>query len=589
MASNIEEIKQKVDLVDLVGEYVKLAPAGSNFKANCPFHQEKTASFIVSPERQIWHCFGCGLGGDQFKFIQQIEGVDFPEALRILANRAGVKLESFKPEEHNQKTRLLDLLKTLTSHWQKILWEDSKAEFVREYLKKRGVSETTAKEFLLGYALESWDDAVKYLQDKGYSLKEMADAGVSIVGDKGRPYDRFRNRLMFAIRDVHGNVVGFTGRKMNEADQGGKYVNSPQTLAYNKSQVLYNLDLAKTEIRRLGYVILVEGNMDALSCYQAGTKNAVAVSGTALTEDQIKLIKRFTNNVMIAFDADAAGLNANLRGVDLAWQAGLNVKVINLAGGKDPDELIKENPDKWKESIKKSQNFMDYLFMANALNLDLTRVDHKKTYAKKLLPLIGKLGDEVERAHYLNKLADILNVSVEVLSLALKQVPGAKSFKQAVNETARPASIGNQDRLTAEHLLGLILRFPEQAKNVFSRLEPEMINFTQAAELYKELLIYYNKDQRLDHQVLLSLLPPGQATYFSQLALFNDEDINEDHPELVNHEIVSAVKRLKEQYLKSKQQLLGRQIKQAEEAGNLEQANALTKELMELFRQLAEL
>src|SRR3989338_5336361 len=356
MANNIEEIKQKVDIVDLLGEYVNLPPAGSNFKANCPFHHEKTASFMVSPERQIWHCFGCGLGGDQFKFIQQIEVVDFTEALRILANRAGVKLESFRPEEHNQKTKLLDLLKTLTSHWQKILWEEPQAEFVRDYLKKRGVMEVTAKEYELGYALESWDDAVKFLQTKGYSLKEMADAGVSITGDKGRPYDRFRNRLMFAIRDVHGNVVGFTGRKMNEEDKGGKYVNSPQTLVYNKSQVLYNLDLAKAEIRRLGYVILVEGNMDALSCYQAGTKNAVAVSGTALTEEQIKLIKRFNNNVMIAFDADAAGLNANLRGVDLAWQAGLNVKVINLSGGKDPDELIKENPDKWKESVKKSQN-----------------------------------------------------------------------------------------------------------------------------------------------------------------------------------------------------------------------------------------
>ena len=589
MANNIEEIKQKVDIVDLLGEYVKLTPAGSNFKANCPFHQEKTASFMVSPERQIWHCFGCGLGGDQFKFIQQIEGVDFPEALRILANRAGVKLESFRPEEHNQKTKLLDLLKTLTSHWQKILWEEPQAEFVRDYLKKRGVMEVTAKEYELGYALESWDDAVKFLQTKGYSLKEMADAGVSITGDKGRPYDRFRNRLMFAIRDVHGNVVGFTGRKMNEEDKGGKYVNSPQTLVYNKSQVLYNLDLAKAEIRRLGYVILVEGNMDALSCYQAGTKNAVAVSGTALTEEQIKLIKRFTNNVMIAFDADAAGLNANLRGVDLAWQAGLNVKVINLSGGKDPDELIKENPDKWKESVKKSQNFMDYLFTANAGNLDLNRVDHKKTYAKKLLPLIAKLGDEVERAHYLNKLADILNVSVEVLSSALKQVPGIKNQKQSLNENAKPAHIGNQDRLMSEHLLGLILRFPEYSKNVFSRLEPEIISFSEAAELYKELLIYYNKDQRLDHQILLSLLPERQATYFAQLALFDDEEINEDHPELVNREIVLAVKRLKEQYLKNKQQLLGRQIKQAEEAGNLEQANILTKELMELFRQLVEL
>ena len=232
---------------------------------------------------------------------------------------------------------------------------------------------------------------------------------------------------------------------------------------------------------------------------------------------------------------------------------------------------------------------MDYLFTANAGNLDLNRVDHKKTYAKKLLPLIAKLGDEVERAHYLNKLADILNVSVEVLSSALKQVPGIKNQKQSLNENAKPAHIGNQDRLMSEHLLGLILRFPEYSKNVFSRLEPEIISFSEAAELYKELLIYYNKDQRLDHQILLSLLPERQATYFAQLALFDDEEINEDHPELVNREIVLAVKRLKEQYLKNKQQLLGRQIKQAEEAGNLEQANILTKELMELFRQLVEL
>lgn len=586
MPAPTEEIKQKIDMVDLTAEYIKLIPAGRNFKALCPFHNEKTPSFMVSAERQSWHCFGCGLGGDQFSFIEKQEGVDFAEALRILANKAGVKLQSFKPEEHNQRTRLLDLLACLAEHWQEFLWKSSQADFVRNYLKQRGVKDEIAKEFALGYAPESWDDAIKFLQNKNYSLKEIDDAGVSTAGDKGRPYDRFRNRLMFPIRDVHGNIVGFTGRKMNEEDKGGKYVNSPQTLVYNKSRVLYNLDLAKNEIRRLNYVILVEGNIDALSCYQAGTQNVVAVSGTALTEDQIGLIKRFTNNVMIAFDADAAGLNANLRGVDLAWGAGLNVKVINLAGKKDPDELIKEEPEKWKNAIRNSQNFMDYLFEAQKTNLDFARVDHKKTYARKILPLIAKLGDVVERAHYLTNLSAILNVPESALSDALKSLTRPKT-KTGASDKAQAAPV-NQDRLVAEHLLGLIIKFPRFAGEVFMRLEPEMIVFLPASQLYKQLIIHYNKDQSLDFQGIKGALDKNQASYFQELALFNDEELSGDNPDIINREIISAVKRIKERFLKAKQQSLAMAIKRAEQEKNLEQTTALSRELMDLVRDFSE-
>jgi len=266
---------------------------------------------------------------------------------------------------------------------------------VRDYLKQRAVSEATASLFNLGYAKDEWEDGIKYFQQKGFSLKEVADTGLSVINAKGKPYDRFRGRLIFPIRDVHGNTVGFTARKMKEADQGGKYVNSSQNLIYNKSGILYNLDLARQEIKRLNYAILVEGNMDALSSYQAGTKNVIAVSGTALTEDQITLLKRYSINVMISFDADVAGTKANLRGIDLAWQAGFNVKVIHLPVGQDPDDLIKQSPEQWKRLVKQASNFMDYIFQVTFQELDLSRVDHKKLAAKKILPIIKKIPDGV--------------------------------------------------------------------------------------------------------------------------------------------------------------------------------------------------
>ncbi len=586
MPNPTDEIKQRLDLAELIGEYVRLKQVGANFKANCPFHNEKTPSFIVSPEKGIWHCFGCGKGGDHFSFIQNIEGVEFPEALRILAVRAGVRLEYHNPEQHNQKTRLLDLLKSLTQYWQKLLAEDPRAAFVREYLDKRGVSSSTIKEFLLGWAPESWDEAIRFLQSQNYSLKEIAEAGVSVTGDRGKPYDRFRNRLMFPIRDVHGNVVGFTGRKMNEADQGGKYVNSPATAVYNKSQILYNLDLAKTEIKRLDYAILVEGNMDAISCYQAGTKNTVAISGTALTEEQIKLLKRYTTNIMIAFDADPAGTQANLKGIDLAWRAGLNVKVISITSGKDPDDLIKEDPAKWRLAIKEAYNFMDYAFKAILAGLDLSRVDHKKTAAKKILPLIKNLGDEVEKSHYLRKLGDSLGVTEEALSkslLAIKTTPGTQA-KRPDNPWQQPMI--DQNRLIAEHLLSLLLKFPEQLAQAINHVEPAMIHHLPAQKLYTELIIYYNKSHNSSVLELLSQFSTQDQGYLDQLTLLTGEDFNDPMPGVIDREIMQAVARLSENHWRQKVQHLSRLMAQAEKSGNTVAIDLLSQELNEVFKKL---
>lgn len=585
MSNPVDEIKQRLDVAELIGEYLKLKPAGANFKALCPFHNEKTPSFIINSEKQIWHCFGCGKGGDIFSFIQNIEGVEFPEALRILANRAGVRLESFKPEEHNHKTRLLDLLRALAEHWQNLLASDARAKEVRDYLRLRQLKEETIREFSLGYALDEWDEAIKFLQSKGYSLKEMADSGVTASGEKGRPYDRFRHRLIFPIRNVHGNVVGFTARKLREEDQGGKYINSPQAVIYNKSDVLYNLDLAKTEIKRLGYAILVEGNMDVLAAYQSGTRNVVAVSGTALTREQIKLLKRFTLNVMIAFDADVAGTQANLRGIDLAWQAGLNVKVIKIPAGKDPDELIKNNPEGWRVCIREAYNFMDYVLETTLKDLDLTRVDHKKLAAKKILPLVAKLGDSVEQSHYVRKLAETLGVAEEAIFNALA---GFKNKEQIKPEKPTALLAVDQSRLVAEHLLALILKFPGQLEMIIQRLEPEMIQYQPSSELYRELIIYYNKHHHLAIEQLIKEFNQPQADYLNQLSLLIEEDFSSDTPDLLNYEITQSVNRLKNFYFKNRLKEISQLLVQAEKAGDQPRVLELSQEFMQLTRQLQE-
>jgi DNA primase len=333
----------------------------------------------------------------------------------------------------------------------------------------------------------------------------------------------------------------------------------------------------------LGYAILVEGNMDAIATWQGGTKNAVAVSGTALTNEQIKLLKRFTQNVMIAFDADVAGTSANLRGIDLAWQAGFNVKVIKIPQGKDPDDLIKHNPELWRQAVREAYNFMDYVFEATLKNLDLSRVDHKKTAAKKILPLVAKLGDSVEQSHYLRKLAEILGVAEEALANTLT---GFKTKEPLLKEKAVVAAVPDQSRLVAEYLLALILKFPEQLQSIIQHLQPEMIQHQAAAELYKELIIYYNKEHHLIIAELTEQFKPGQADYLNQLSLLIEEDSFNNTPDLLNYEIAQSVNRLKNFYLKNRIKELSRLMSQAEKNGDQTRVLELSREFTQLTRQL---
>lgn len=389
--SSVDEIKSRLDIVEIVQEYIpNLKQVGTNWKALCPFHNEKTPSFMVSRDKQIWHCFGCSEGGDVFSFIQKIENIEFPEALKILAKKAGVVLKYEEPSLVNQKTKLLDILEAAAKFYHHILLNSAEAAPAREYLfKKRELKEETAEDFLLGFAPDSWDELLKFLLRKEFKEEDIFLAGLTIKKERGIGfYDRFRARIMFPIRDVHGHAVGFTGRLLPEAEKkenaGGKYVNTPQTLVYNKSQVIYGLDRAKQTIRKENLTILVEGNMDVVASHQAGVCNVVASSGTALTAEQVKLLKRYSNNLAISFDADLAGEAASKKGVGVAMEQEMTVKVIVLDPkiGKDPDEYIKKDRQKWIEATSGARLFMDYYFDYVLNKLDLNKVESKKRRVK---------------------------------------------------------------------------------------------------------------------------------------------------------------------------------------------------------------
>ncbi len=383
MEDNVSKIKDRLDIVDVISSYVKIQKAGINYKGRCPFHNEKTPSFFVTPERQIWHCFGCGKGGDMFEFVKEIEGVEFPEALRILASRAGIELEQYRPkpgESVDAKQKLFEICELSAKFFEKQFASAAGREALA-YLRDRGLTDETIKEFRLGYAPDDWESLSRFLYSRGYKDSEIVDAGMAIKrsAESGREgiYDRFRSRIIFPIADLSGQVVGFTARSFSpskldsgevsldkEAVVGAKYVNTPSTLIYDKSRVLYGLSKAKLEVKRSDRCILVEGNMDALMSYQAGVRNVVASSGTALTPAHLRLLQRYTKNLGFCFDTDQAGAMATRRGIGLALAQQFNISIleINDPECKDPADYVKKFGSKWAEVVAGAKPVIDYYF-----------------------------------------------------------------------------------------------------------------------------------------------------------------------------------------------------------------------------------
>ena len=426
MSSPVEQIKEKLDIVTVVGSYIKLDRAGGNFRARCPFHNEKTPSFMVSPDRGSYHCFGCNKGGDMFSFVEEIEGTDFPGALRVLADRAGVVLTRENPAERNERDRLFMLLSDATLFYRKELRKNTEAI---QYLRKRGLLPATMDEFQIGFAPNDWHVLENYLLSRGYTPIEMEKTGMSIRGEKGM-YDRFRSRIMFPLCDSSGRVVGFTGRVF-QSDDPAKYVNSPQTALYDKSKILFGLSLAKTAIREAGAAILVEGQMDLIMAHQAGTKNSVAVSGTALTTFHLEMLKRFADKLLFSFDSDDAGLNAAKKSAIPGLQMGFDVHAIELSGEKDPADLILESPEKWKEAITSARHIVEF-FLSVLQKKSADKRAFRLSVEKNVLPIVANIESKIDQAHFVDVIAAVLDVSRDAVYEELRKV----MLKQ--NEEASP-------------------------------------------------------------------------------------------------------------------------------------------------------
>jgi DNA primase len=486
----VDEIKERLDIVEMIQSYVPLKKAGRNYQGLCPFHTEKTPSFVVFPETGTWHCFGaCATGGDILSFVMKRENLSFGEALQMLARRAGIELEPRSPRAAEAERRL-DLLREINqaaaTYFHHLLLESDEAARARSYLERRGLEAATLERFQLGYALDQWDGLLRYLSAKAYALPDLVEAGLIVEReDKSGHYDRFRGRIMFPIRDVQGRTIGFGARAM--ADAQPKYMNSPQTTLFDKSGVLYGLDQARSGIRTAGEAVIVEGYMDVLMAHQFGINNVVAQMGTALTEDQLRLLKRHTRRFVLALDSDAAGDQATLRGLDVARQVmdrdvvpvitprGLiryeerlaaDIRIVSLPPGLDPDEVIRDSPAGWTALVGQASPVMDYYFQALTAGLDLGSARGKAEAVRLLGPLVAEVGDRVQRSHYLQMLARMVQVDEKALWLQIRQ-----SRAGVRPAPARPAPAGSAapSRLTLDldaHCLSFALYYPALLEDV---------------------------------------------------------------------------------------------------------------------------
>jgi len=499
MEDNVSKIKERLDITDVISSYIKVQKSGVNFKARCPFHNEKTPSFYISPERQIWHCFGCQKGGDMFTFVKDLEGIEFPEALRILAQRAGVKLENFDPGLRDAKTILYEITETASRFFEKQLSHSPTGKQAQAYLLERGLNEDTIKEFRLGFAPDDWHSLGNFLRDCGHNDQDIISAGLTIKREGGADmHDRFRSRIMFPICDINDQIIGFTGRVFetrpefteghggpstgSEQAMPAKYINTPQTAIYDKSRVLYGLNKAKMEARKADRCLLVEGNMDAIMSYQAGVKNVAATSGTALTPSQLQLLQRYTNNLDFCFDVDQAGLTATRRGIGLALSQNFNIKIVHLQDPqcKDPADYVKKFGQRWQETTITAKPVIEFYFDKLKSEFDLSTVEGKKAIISSLGPLIKRLVSSVERSHWISRLAVVLRTKEEAVEadiLSVKDDLEVYTSHQPENPIKNQLPVNKlADDMLSEALLAVLFKNPKLFHQQIKNLNLELID-----------------------------------------------------------------------------------------------------------------
>ncbi len=581
--TDTEEIKSRLDIVEVISGYLRLTKAGRNFKALCPFHNEKSPSFMVNQERQIWHCFGCGEGGDIFTFIMKMEGLEFKEALKLLADRAGVELKNFNPKESGQKAGLMEIIKISARFFQECL-KMKAGEKAREYFKSRGLKNETIENFKLGYAPNSWNLLSDFLKKKGFKEEEIFLSGMTVKKNRGGYYDRFRHRLIFPIANLSGEIIGFSARAMPGADEkSAKYINTPETPIYSKSHILFGLDKAKLAIRKKNKCILVEGNMDVIMSYQAGVENAIAVSGTALTSEQLRIIKRYTDNLSLAFDVDEAGKTAAKRGIELAFQEELNVSVIPIPEGKDPADTVKNNPKEWIDAADKSQPVMDFYFDQAFSKFDFKDVQGKKEIAKEMLNIIGKISNKIEQAHYLQILAGRLEVDESILRDILRRAKIVKSSRLPSQNKSGKIKVTNKKTQLEERLAGFVIVCPELLRNIIPRIKNNLIITDPALKKIIDFIINNCGGERVtaqDLKILRENLDAELSAKWDLLALEAEEEIERGVD--AGEEIKICLNELEKIKLGDNRQKLEADLKKATQENNQEACKLLLVEISKL-------
>ena len=573
--SPVDQIKEKLDIVEVVRSYIHLIPAGKNFKALCPFHKEKTPSFIVSPDRQTWHCFGaCSEGGDVFSFVMKYEHIEFYEALRVLAERAGVELKSINPAQQKQFGILYDINEEAKNFFVRSIAENEEA---KEYLKSRGLRSETIEQFEVGFAAESAEALILHLLKSKYSAQDIERAGLSVRGIRGGYADRFRGRIMFPLFNHFGKIVGFSGRVLPRLDNGnaGKYVNSPETPIFNKSRVLYGYHISKRAIKEKEEAVVVEGQMDLLMSYQDGVKNIIATSGTALSVEHIAALKRVAKSVVFFLDNDEAGGKAVERGVELVAANDFLTRIVVIDEYKDPAEAAQKSPGSVSEYIKRAVPAMEFYFKTHLKNFGgrittSRELPALKEKARLVLGKIKHIQSDIERAYWLGELSRRVGISEEVLSAEMEQLRALPSTFLSAGETNMPLQKRNLTRreIIAERILS-ILSLRESLAGMISNEAAEklpadyfavfsaLINNTQVEEGFKEIADFIALRSSLDTEI-------------------DEKKMEEEFSELL--------RQLKFEYFKERREALYQSIRRAEELHEEEKLASILKEFDEVSK-----
>jgi len=550
-----EEVRQRLAIEDVIGEYVQLKRAGRNWKGLSPFSAEKTPSFVVSPDKQIWHDFSSGKGGDMFSFVMEVEGLDFRQALELLARRAGVDLEQYdkgrRGPSGKSKERLYEALELATKFYQT---QFAKNKTALEYvLKKREFSKATALEWRLGYSPNTGSALTDFLKNKGFTAAEIKLAGLN----NQRGGDMFRGRLQIPLCDPSGRVIGFTARLLEDNPQAPKYINTPSTPLYDKSRHVFGLHLAKESIRKSKFVVLAEGNLDVIASHQAGVRQVVATAGTALTEPHLKALSRLTGDIRLCFDADKAGINATERAIPVAAKVGVSLQIITIPSGKDPDELIKQDVKKWQEIIEKPQYAVDWLIDRYTSTLDLGSAQGKRELSDVVLKVVRQLPDSVEQDHYVGQLAEILSVNKQALEQKLAGVADeTRPVRQRqISQQASAQVIGKEQmekERTEEHLLALTLLQPKLREYLYP-LAPEMFSGVEAKKVFEFLAEHPDYDGS-DKRAVQKFADYAKILSLVYETLYQDLDAVE-----LGYEAARLQAKLIAQYVRTeKQQLIAR-------------------------------